>query len=598
MTIITPEAQQQSSFVSSGFISNMLNPNLNTIIDSILNLNTESTSMVDVPVTTNLEMPSSSVTTLPLPHVPLIQPQQQTPVPLPAIVSSFSLQNLLTFRSLFKFKDKVKASEDDFSEFKQTNLFAESVSSILDIVDVYLANKMNEPIKTVVQPQSDRFKDETQAKNEDFINKLDENIKKIIKEQVKVQVKEKVSKIFLKIKKLANDQVEYEVLTRSSNEAKTSHDVAANLSKLELKKILIDKMESNKSIYQLVQHKSLYKAFIDAYETDKVILNTYGDTLMIKRHRDDEDDDKEPSNRSNQGSKRRKAGKEPESTSEPKEKTSKTTGKSTEGSKSHQKSTGKSAQAEKPIHTTDNLEEPAPQEFDTVGPTFELMKGSCKNLVELEYFHEEVYKETTDQLNWNNLKGQQYPHDLRKPLHLIPNSQGHRVIPFDHFINNDLAYLRGDDSSRTYATIITVTKLHIVEWHNYKHLDWITVCRHDDKLYTFKEERLALNVSLRMFERSVVIQKRVEDLQLGVESYQKKLNLTRPNTYRSDLKRLSIYSAYPNPRGFIYQNKDKKNRLMHIDELYKFSDGTLNDVRTTLDDILKRIRMKYLSQTY
>ncbi|GKC62559.1 hypothetical protein Tco_1095157 [Tanacetum coccineum] len=37
---------------------------------------------------------------------------------------------------------------------------------------------------------------------------------------------------------------------------------------------------------------------------------------------------------------------------------------------------------------------------------------------------------------------------------------------------------------------------------------------------------------------------------------------------------------------------------MRIDELYKFSDGTLNDVRTALDDILKRIRMKYLPQTY
>nr|GFC31713.1 hypothetical protein [Tanacetum cinerariifolium] len=49
--------------------------------------------------------------------------------------------------------------------------------------------------------------------------------------------------------------------------------------------------------------------------------------------------------------------------------------------------------------------------------------------------------------------------------------------------------------------------------------------------------------------------------------------------------------------GFIYQNKDKKSRLMRIDELYKFSDGTLNDVRNALDDRLKGIRMQYLSST-
>ncbi|GKC50529.1 hypothetical protein Tco_1073274, partial [Tanacetum coccineum] len=302
-----------------------------------------------------------------------------------------------------------------------------------------------------------------------------------------------------KIEKTINEQLEAEVLTRSSNESKTSHVVAANLSELELKKILIDKMESNKSIHRSDEQKNLYKALVDAYESDKLILDTYGDNVSFKRRRDDEDKDEEPSAGSNRGSKRRRAGKEPESTSAPKEKTSKTTGKSTEGSKSHHKSAGESAQAEEPRHTAKDLEEPAHLEFETgvtedqpdeetsqlpdwfqkpakpptpdrdwnktlpdahgpvqpwlsslaqmedpresfnelmdtpldfsafvmnrlkvdtltpellAGPTFELMKGSCKSLVELEYFFEEVYKATTDQLDWNNPEGQQYPHDL------------------------------------------------------------------------------------------------------------------------------------------------------------------------------------------
>ncbi|GJX56106.1 hypothetical protein Tco_0286003, partial [Tanacetum coccineum] len=102
------------------------------------------------------------------------------------------------------------------------------------------------------------------------------------------------------------------------------------------------------------------------------------------------------------------------------------------------------------------------------GTTFELMKGTCKSLVELEYFFEEVYKATTDQLDWHNPEGQQYPHDLRKPLPLIPNSRGRQVIPFDHFINNNLAYLSGGVSSRTYATFITKTKA-----ADYGHIKWI-----------------------------------------------------------------------------------------------------------------------------
>nr|GFC08246.1 hypothetical protein [Tanacetum cinerariifolium] len=122
--------------------------------------------------------------------------------------------------------------------------------------------------------------------------------------------------------------------------------------------------------------------------------------------------------------------------------------------------------------------------------------------------------------------------------------------------------------------IIAVTELKIMEWHNYKHLDWVS--------NVYKEHRHSTMC---------------EDLQLGVESYQKRLNLTKPDTYRSDLKRREVYTAHLNPRGFINQNKDKKNRLMRIDELHKFSDGTLNDVRNALDDRLKGIRMQYLPPT-
>ncbi|GJV27352.1 hypothetical protein Tco_1383800 [Tanacetum coccineum] len=359
ITPVNPEAQQQSSSVSSGFVSNMLNPSPDTGIDSIFNLNTESTSLIDVPVTTIAEPPLLSTTTLPPPPTPLITHLQQTPIPTPATAPSSSLQDLPNFGSLFGFDHRLKTLETDFSELKQTNQFAAAVSSIPGIVDAYLANKMHEAVKTVVQLQSDRLRDEAQAENADFINKLDDNIKKIIKDQVKEQVKAQVSKILPKIEKTVNEQLEAEVLTRSSNESKTSHAVATNLSELELKKILIDKMESNKSIHRSDEQKNLYKALVDAYESDKLILNTYGETVLFKRHRDGEDKYEEPSTGSNRGSKRRRTGKEPESTSALKEKTSKTTGKSTEGSKSHQKS----AQAEEPMQTAKHLEEPAHQEL-------------------------------------------------------------------------------------------------------------------------------------------------------------------------------------------------------------------------------------------
>nr|GEY20646.1 hypothetical protein [Tanacetum cinerariifolium] len=386
-------------------------------------------------------------------------------------------------------------------------------------------------------PDTDKLRDEAQAEKEDFLNKLNENIQNIIKEQVKIQV----SKILPKIKKTVNEQLEAEVLTRSSNSSKTSHAIATDLSEIELKKILIEKMESNKSIHKFDEQNNLYKALFNAYECDKLILNTYEDIVTLTRRRDDEDKDEKPSAGSNRGSKRRREEKEPESTSAPLEKTSKRSGKSTEGSKSHHKTASESAPADEPMHTTQDLEEATPQEFKTGAPNDQHVE-----------------------------KASQHPH--------------------------------WESTRDVYSKrrIIVVTELQIIKWHNYKHLDWINVRRDHDKLYKFKEgdfKRLRIKDIKDMMLLLHCHPRHVEDLQLGVKSYQKKLNLTKPDTYRSDLKRKEAYPTYSNPRGFIYQNKDKQNRLMCIDELHKFNDSTLNDVRTALDDRLKGIQMQYLPKT-
>ncbi|GJQ90133.1 hypothetical protein Tco_0001272 [Tanacetum coccineum] len=97
-------------------------------IDSLFNLNTESTSLVDVPVTTFAEPPLLSATTLPPPPTPLITHLQQTPVPTPPTASSSSLQDLPNFSSLFGFDHRLKTLENNFSEFNQTNQFTAAVS--------------------------------------------------------------------------------------------------------------------------------------------------------------------------------------------------------------------------------------------------------------------------------------------------------------------------------------------------------------------------------------------------------------------------------------------------------------------------------------
>ncbi|GJY43663.1 hypothetical protein Tco_0431876 [Tanacetum coccineum] len=218
-----------------------------------------------------------------------------------------------------------------------------------------------------------------------------------------------------------------------------------------------------------------------------------------------------------------------------------------------------------------------------IGPTYDLIKGTCKSVVELEYHLEEVFKATNDQLDWHNPEGRPYPHDLSKPLPLIPDARGRQIIPYDHFINNNLEYLKGGSSSRKYTTLITKTKA-----ADYGHVKWI-----EDKIprSTWSEgkltnlnvdERFALNVALRMYTRRIVIQERVEDLQLAVESCQKKINLTKPYTYRSDISKKTPYTAYREFQGIIYQDDMDRNRLMRNDELHKFYTSDGNPVKEIL----------------
>nr|GFB39540.1 hypothetical protein [Tanacetum cinerariifolium] len=108
--------------------------------------------------------------------------------------------------------------------------------------------EMTKAVREAVQIQTDQLQDSFQRENDEFFRTIDDNIKKIIKEQVKSQVKAQVTRILPRIEQSVNAQLEAEVLTRSSHSSRTSYAVAADLSEMELKKILIDNMEGNKSI--------------------------------------------------------------------------------------------------------------------------------------------------------------------------------------------------------------------------------------------------------------------------------------------------------------------------------------------------------------
>ncbi|GJX81042.1 hypothetical protein Tco_0329191 [Tanacetum coccineum] len=149
-----------------------------------------------------------------------------------------------------------------------------------------------------------------------------------------------------------------------------------------------------------------------------------------------------------------------------------------------------------------------------------------------------------------NLEGNRCPFDLSKTLPL-KGHPCHLTVAAEYFFNNDLEYLKSTDSERKYTTSITKMRLDLV--------------------------RGALVCSLGSSSHE-----RVEDVQLGVESYQKKLNITKP---QKDFLRISAKEPYTpsfEPPRVVYEDLSHRKRLMRADELYKFSDGTLKKVHDTL----------------
>nr|GEU71776.1 hypothetical protein [Tanacetum cinerariifolium] len=170
--------------------------------------------------------------------------------------------------------------------------------------------------------------------------------------------------------------------------------------------------------------------------------------------------------------------------------------------------------------------------------------------------------------------------------------------------------------------ILGVKSVSVNKFHGYGHLEEIMVKRFDQQLYKFKEGDfvdLHLNdiedmlllavqdklfhldgsdivgfiVALRMFTRSLILKIRVEDIQLGVGSYQKKLNISKPQKTFPEIKFKEPYTPLYYPPGIFYEDLDKHNRVLRADELYKFSNGTLKSVHDEIHHRVLYFRLDY-----
>ncbi|GKC56139.1 hypothetical protein Tco_1083737 [Tanacetum coccineum] len=108
---------------------------------------------------------------------------------------------------------------------------------------------------------------------------------------------------------------------------------------------------------------------------------------------------------------------------------------------------------------------------------------------------------------------------------------------------------------------------------------------------------IGLMWSLSVLIRSSVIWERVHDFQLGIESYQQKVNLTAPTISFPGIKKHKIFSIIYEPvHGIKYKNGKKEKRVMRHSEIHKFCDATLNRVLEGLKSYNNDVKYDYIQR--
>ncbi|GKE61922.1 hypothetical protein Tco_1512289, partial [Tanacetum coccineum] len=103
--------------------------------------------------------------------------------------------------------------------------------------------------------------------------------------------------------------------------------------------------------------------------------------------------------------------------------------------------------------------------------------------------------------------------------------------------------------------------------------------------------------SLSVFIRCSVIWERVHDFQLGVESYQQKVNLTAPTISFLGIEKHTMFFIIHEPvYGIKYKNSKKEKRVMRYSEVHKFCDATLNRVLKGLKRYNNDVKYGYIQR--
>ncbi|GJY90989.1 retrovirus-related pol polyprotein from transposon TNT 1-94 [Tanacetum coccineum] len=307
----------------------------------------------------------------------------------------------------------------------------------------FLRKKLGEDIKQAIHTHTVECREEAQAEKHEYIDLIDTSVRAIIKEEVNTQL--------------------LQILPQAVSDFATpsTYEPVASLSEFKLTKILMDKIEENKSHLVADYKKELYDALVKSYNTDKDLFDTYGKAFT------------------------RKSSKKAESSKDPRQKEGRSSSSSKGTSRSHHKSSGKSAHAEEPSHAVDDLKVRQNQEFDMENND-EQPDDEEAPMRDYDTARAEEPPTSFDELMDTSFNFSAFVLNRLKILNL---TQEILVGPAFNLLKGTCKSITEKSKKDVYSRkcIIAVTRLSIMKSYDYGHLDEIEVRREDQQLYTFKE---------------------------------------------------------------------------------------------------------------
>ncbi|GJR49693.1 hypothetical protein Tco_1400214 [Tanacetum coccineum] len=212
---------------------------------------------------------------------------------------------------------------------------------------------------------------------------------------------------------------------------------------------------------------------------------------------------------------------------------------------------------------------------DLEGQTYEVVKDFYPDIIYLQFQMEECHKMLTDQM-----KAARYP-----------NFGLELLVPKQMWIEDVCTYDISANYSYSRREFVPFVRSSQSSRYGYDYLSEIVLRRgHLDHLSGL--DKWMLSTVVNLWTHNLVIRQRVEDFQLGIESYETQLNLTKPGWDTTGYEFKHVYTIIESPRAVIFPVNNNERKTMRFNEIYKFSDGTLIRILETLDYRVKEFKIK------